>query len=61
MASELVRPCAGPVPRQQAALALALRTRLPGLAGPPKSYDPVFTDVDRDALTLLQFEVLSTA
>lgn len=48
------------MPRHQAALALALRTLLPGMAGLPEAYDPVFTDVDRDALTALHFEVLLT-
>ena len=49
--------CTGPVPRHQTALALALEALLPGLTGPVRAYDPVFTAVDTDALKLLQIEV----
>ena len=48
--------CAGPVPRHQAALGLALTSLLPGLRGAPQAYDPVFTAVDSAALTLLGFQ-----
>lgn len=48
--------CAGPVPRHQAALGLALMSLLPGLRGSPQAYDPVFTAVDCAALALLGFQ-----
>lgn len=42
----------------QLALALLLREHLPGLAGPPETYDPAFSDVDRALLAALGVHVI---
>ena len=48
-------------PRHQAALALAMAARLPGLQGKPLVSDPVFSAADVDALGALGFDVVSPA